>query len=207
MNANIHVGAVINIVPDPSIILTTPRGIPVLDYLQHRRPNVNYADLLEVVIQVAKGLVHCHDLGILHGRVRCSNVLVDEDGLIKLVDVASYLLHSDEGYDVGDVVFWTAPELLANRDGSVSPTSATDVYSLAMTILEIFTGAPPFSEFKPRATSFVFRMEWRPGMIPLLRKPPGIPLDLWNILQACWDWDAPLRPTASSVLRQLEALA
>ncbi|KDQ58173.1 hypothetical protein JAAARDRAFT_34991 [Jaapia argillacea MUCL 33604] len=196
---------------DPFLSLIVPQhGIDVLNYLKPKRPDVSHADLLELVTQVARGLAHCHSLGIPHGRVRSSNVLVDQDGLVKLVDVAWYLLHSDEGYNVGEVVVWTAPELLASSEDSdefVSPSSATDVYSLAMTILEIFTGAPPFSEFKPRSTSFIFRMQTDPGMIALLRQPSGMPDGLWEILEASWNRDASLRPTAPSVLQQLQDLA
>ena len=108
---------------------------------------------------------------------------------------------------------WSAPETLQG-----SPfTSSSDVFSFALLcvevalpllkvphlvlmILEIFTGEIPF----PKLTSLIASMRMLKGGRP--EQPPTIPIDLWTLLQQCWNLNPGQRPSMSYVANTLRII-
>lgn len=109
--------------------------------------------VLAVLAQVAGALDHAHRLDVVHRDVKPANVLLrsadpvdavlGDFGIAQLLDEAAPL--APRGRVAGSVPY-AAPEVLqAHR-----LTPATDVYSLACTLVELLTGDPPY----PRSTAF-----------------------------------------------------
>ncbi|KAF6764956.1 TKL/TKL-ccin protein kinase [Ephemerocybe angulata] len=115
------------------------------------------ADRLKLVKGAATGLEYLHANGIVHGNVKCTNILVTDKGeacicdfgMSKLVEEVTEKSASATLTAAGSAR-WLAPELI---EGSISsPTPATDTYSFAMAILELVTGKYPFAERKRDAS-------------------------------------------------------
>ncbi|KAL4086083.1 hypothetical protein PRIC1_014705 [Phytophthora ramorum] len=90
------------------------------------------------------GLEYLHERGIVHGDLRCSNILIGSNGMAKLSNFG--LSRSTEKAGAGSSgatvsMHWQAPEVL--KGGKASYES--DVYSLGMCILEAVTGKKPWS--------------------------------------------------------------
>ncbi len=100
---------------------------------------------LPLLRQVAAALSHCHALGIVHGDVEPSNLLLTDDRqTLKLADFGSAA--DDEtpadGKVVSDLVcVYAPPECLA--EGRRAYAAATDVYGLAKTLYAVLSGEPP----------------------------------------------------------------
>jgi serine/threonine protein kinase len=100
---------------------------------------------------------------------------------------------------------WLAPELI---EGSVSSqTFASDTYSFAMALLELYTGKHPFAERKREASVI--------QDIVVHKKTPQRPRDeavvtltdgIWGLMERCWQRDVSLRPHMEQVKQSLEAL-
>ncbi|KAL4070277.1 kinase-like domain-containing protein [Scleroderma citrinum] len=98
---------------------------------------------------------------------------------------------------------WTAPEIL---DGK-GVASKMDVWSFAMTVLELFTRDLPFS-----GLSGV-----RDIMLRIFRGPPDRPSDestchrlterWWDLCSACWNQEPSLRPTMSQIVHRITAIS
>uniref|UniRef100_A0A2C9LBL4 guanylate cyclase n=1 Tax=Biomphalaria glabrata TaxID=6526 RepID=A0A2C9LBL4_BIOGL len=94
---------------------------------------------------ICKGLRYLHHSHLgRHGRLKASNVLVDNRWTCKLTHVMIPSLASVEVTD-GDFTnheghLSTAPEVLRNPDLAIPGTKAADVYSFGIILLEIFTG-------------------------------------------------------------------
>jgi serine/threonine protein kinase len=100
-----------------------------------------------IVAQVAAGLQHAHDKGLVHRDVKPGNILVTPDGQAKLLDLG---LAGPLGGDVENDPRWgrivgTADYLSPDHIQSPwDPTPAWDIYSLGCTLYYAVTGKVPF---------------------------------------------------------------
>ncbi|RLN58970.1 hypothetical protein BBJ28_00011863 [Nothophytophthora sp. Chile5] len=101
-------------------------------------------------LQLAEGLKFLHDKKIVHGGLKCNNVLVGEDNTVKLADfnfsrIRSLSLGlSENGAKAQSVAVRWKPRELLNQCGSELPRLESDIYSLGMCMIEAHTQEPPF---------------------------------------------------------------
>ncbi|GMF28034.1 unnamed protein product [Phytophthora fragariaefolia] len=93
--------------------------------------------------EAALGLAYLHNAKIVHGDLRCSNILIGSDELAKLSNfgLAGVTKKSRSTHGVVGSTHWLAPEVLEGKASSLE----SDVYSLGMCILEAETGKKPWS--------------------------------------------------------------
>lgn len=110
---------------------------------------VTYSDwVLDLAIELARGLAESHEYGIVHCDLKPANVLVDREGRPILVDfnVAFRRDAAASPGNVGGTLPYMAPEQIrafAGR-GYSEIGAATDLYGLGATIYELLTGRLPF---------------------------------------------------------------
>ena len=128
--------------PHPFIVMELVRG-PHAAALAKAHDQQPLAGALRVLTQVAAGLQHTHDRGLIHGDVSPRNVLISEhDGTAKLADfgLASAVEDGAERLgDLGGTPGYMAPEVL---DGA-PPSRASDLYSLAAVASLLIADPPP----------------------------------------------------------------
>ncbi|KAJ8539093.1 hypothetical protein ON010_g12779 [Phytophthora cinnamomi] len=93
----------------------------------------------------AKGLQHLHDHGIVHGDLKGNNILVCDEYRVKLADfgLSTNSNRDTFGHDAGrnmGAIRWKAPECLVGS----RPTTASDMYSFGMCVIEAMTGQFPW---------------------------------------------------------------
>lgn len=146
--------------------------------------------------QIARALDHAHALGIVHGDVKPSNILLAVDGSrAKLADfgLATRLGGPPASATPAGTPLYMAPELWAGN----APTPLTDLYALGATLLEAASGEVPFNggdlEDKHRR------------LAP--QRPPGLDEGLWDAIARCLRKDPKQRyPTAAAFAEALRAL-
>ena len=129
--------------PHPFIVMELVRG-PHAGALAKGHDQQPLAAALRVLSQVAAGLQHTHDHGVVHGDVSPRNVLTREhDGTAKLADFGLASAVEDGAGEplgaLGGTPGYMAPEVL---DGA-SPTRASDLFSLAAVGSMLIPDPPP----------------------------------------------------------------
>jgi hypothetical protein len=101
-----------------------------------------------------------------------------------------------------------APELFAvdDDDDENLPqlTTCTDVWSFAMTVLEMFTGRVPFCHLRSDAAVLFTLMK---GEMPRRGSYPEVTPEVWAVLQRCWNYEPAHRPPMHSLSLTLNVLS
>src|SRR5690349_7193787 len=112
---------------------------------------LDYETAADYIAQVANGLQHAHEMGLVHRDIKPANCLVDRHGTVKLLDMGlAKLTEDDEASltmaneeNVLGTADYLAPEQALN---SHEADSRSDIYSLGCTLYFLLTGSPPFPE-------------------------------------------------------------
>ncbi len=101
---------------------------------------------LELALAIADGLSFAHQRGLVHRDVKPQNVLLNQDGEVKVTDFGiARSMHVEHGVTQTGTVLGTG-EYLAPEQASGKPVSpATDVYSLGVVLWELLAGDVPFT--------------------------------------------------------------
>jgi serine/threonine protein kinase len=92
--------------------------------------------LVLIFIQVAGALAHMHRRGVYHGDLKPSNIMVTEDGLVKLIDFGTAWIKGEDKNRVQGTPQYMAPEQATDR----VVDERTDMYNLGATMYRMFTG-------------------------------------------------------------------
>jgi len=178
-----HIVTIFDIIEDrghPIIVMERVNGESLADLLR-RRGTLPLAEVVAISEGIARALAAAHTAGIVHRDVKPSNVLLTDDGGVKLADfgVARALANeqarlTQTGMVVGSV-FYLAPELMAGRP----PSPAVDLYALGAVTYQMLRGEPPFTGIDPLTIALAHATQ----PVPSLRDVPGIPLAFAQLLE------------------------
>ncbi|KZT20257.1 TKL/TKL-ccin protein kinase [Neolentinus lepideus HHB14362 ss-1] len=177
----------------------------LLEYVKGQ-PKVNRLYLLW---GAAKGTEYLHEHGVVHGNLKCSNILVSVEGRACICDFGMSKVIEEitstpasTTLTAGCSARWLAPELI---EGLIpSPTKETDVYSFAMAVLECCTLRRPFADRKRDATVIhdVVMLKSKPSR-PEEEDASWLPDKVWELLEACWSYEPVGRPRMRTVTEVL----
>jgi len=122
-----------------------------MQQLVKRDGAVDPSTAAELVAQAARGLEHAHSKGVVHRDVKPANLLIDEHGTVRLLDMGLALVAAgdDESLTVANnenvlgTADYLAPEQALN---SHTVDHRADIYGLGCTLYYLLTGKPPFSD-------------------------------------------------------------
>ena len=157
-------------------------------------------DIARIGGALCDALEHAHARGVVHRDVKPANVMVLAEpaagaGFAKLTDFGiAHLASGDDLTATGDVVGTLAYMAPEQAEGA-RVTGATDVYSLALTLYEGWTGSNPVRADSPAATA---RRVGR-SLPPLSSRRRDLPAELCEVIDAALDADPAYRPSPDEV--------
>ncbi|KAJ5281472.1 Cytokinesis protein sepH [Penicillium angulare] len=142
--------------------------------------------------QVLHGLLYLHEQGVIHRDIKGANILTTKEGLVKLADfgVASKTTGLSESSVVG-TPYWMAPEVI-ELSGA---TTASDIWSLGCTVIELLEGRPPYHNLQPMPALFRIVNDDHPPL------PQGASPAVKDFLMQCFQKDPNLRVSAKKLLK------
>lgn len=165
-------------------------------------------DLFRFMLEIAEGMLYLHTMGVLHGDLKASNVLVDDHYTCVISDFGQSEIKSEAYRMSGEPIphqgtmRWQAPEILT---GMVEMTKETDVYAFSIAVVEIVNmGKLPWGIMleDEAIRQRVLKDNGRPKM----NESPFNTPSLQEIVKLCWHRDPTHRPQFSKIVRDLERL-
>lgn len=175
------------------IVMEYIDGMDLRRYLKRRGNVLPIERAVEIARSVSLGLGAAHRRGIVHRDVKPQNIMVNDDGLVKLTDFGIASMYKDAdaerltttGMTLGTVQYY-APE---QAQGEIVRPSA-DVYALGIVMYEMLTGQTPFDGDTPVAVAMKHIQE-EPE--PPSAINPRIPKTLERIILKCLSKDPQAR--------------
>ncbi|XP_058823516.1 serine/threonine-protein kinase Tao [Topomyia yanbarensis] len=119
----------------------------------HKRP-LKEDEISAICDGVLRGLSYLHSLGRIHRDIKAGNILLTEQGVVKLADFGSAAIKCPANSFVG-TPYWMAPEvILAMDEGQYD--GKVDVWSLGITCIELAERKPPY--FNMNAMSALYHI-------------------------------------------------
>ncbi|HEX7376483.1 MAG TPA: serine/threonine-protein kinase, partial [Pirellulales bacterium] len=169
---------------------------------------------LDAVRQAACGLAYLHSQKLVHRDIKPSNLLLDRQGVVKILDLGlSRLVEWSEAVQAGVYSTATIPGEPMGSVDFMSPEqfvnarlvdARADLYSLGCTLYGLLTGRPPFPGMSPGERIIAHREH----PIPSLRNVvPDAPPGLERLFQRLLAKNPALRPSdANRVIAEIDAL-
>jgi eukaryotic-like serine/threonine-protein kinase len=177
----------------PFIIMELVPGETVADLLKRRR-KLPAHEAATLIRQGALGLQHAHEAGLVHRDVKPQNLLLREDGVLKIADFGiARAAESTRLTQLGTVLgtaAYLAPEQALG--GEVGPEA--DIYSLGAVLYEVLTGRPPH-EFESLADLAEHHREG--AVVPVRDLEPSVPPSLEALVMRCLAREARFRPQSA----------
>jgi hypothetical protein len=141
--------------------------------------------------QALQGLLYLHEQGVIHRDIKGANILTTKEGLVKLADFGVATKSNLAEYSVVGTPYWMAPEVI-ELSGA---TTASDIWSLGCTAIELLDGKPPYHKLQPMPALFRIVNDDHPPL------PEGASPAVRDFLMQCFQKDPNLRVSAKKLLK------
>ena len=160
------------------IVMEYVRGYTLKQLIKKRGP-IPYKEAVWMIKQLAGALMEAHRNNVIHRDVKSQNVLIKDDGTVKLSDfgiaLANNAMQITKKDSVLGSVHYLAPELSQGKQANMQ----SDIYSLGIVFYELLTGDVPFKADTPINVALRHIKE----DVPSVRKfNPEIPQSVENVL-------------------------
>ncbi|MCV7412854.1 serine/threonine protein kinase [Mycobacterium florentinum] len=137
----------------PFLVMELIEGGTLRELLAERGPMPPHA-VVAVLRPLLGGLAAAHRAGLVHRDVKPENVLISDDGDVKIADFGLVRAVAAAGITSTSVILGTAAYLSPEqvRDGNAGPRS--DVYSAGILTYELMTGRAPFTGDSPLSVAY-----------------------------------------------------
>ena len=150
-----------------------------LKQLLKKRGNLTLTEVVDIMLQITDGMSAAHDSYIIHRDIKPQNIMILENGLIKITDFGiAMALNSTQLTQTNSVmgsVHYLPPEQASGKGATIQ----SDVYSMGILMFELLTGTLPFRG--DNAVEIALKHIKEP--FPSIREAlPNIPQSIENII-------------------------
>ena len=183
------------------IVMEYIDGITLKQYIE-QQGEIKWREALYFTVQILRALQHAHEKGIIHRDIKPQNIMLLEDGTIKVTDFGIARFSQAETQTMTDKaigsVHYIAPEQA--RGGYINDKA--DIYSVGVMLYEMLTGQLPFVADNAVSVA-IMQMQAEPTPPPRIN--PSIPKGLEEITMHAMEKNPAQRfPSAADMLEDVE---
>lgn len=150
-----------------------------LKQLLKKRESLTLTEVIDIMTQLTDGMAHAHESYIIHRDIKPQNIMIEDNGLIKITDFGiAMALNATQLTQTNSVmgsVHYLPPEQASGKGATIK----SDIYSLGILMYELLTGNVPFKG----DNAVEIALKHMKDKIPSIRKQdPSIPQSVENIL-------------------------
>ena len=164
----------------PFMVLEYLPGGSLEDRLGSRR-NLPDEEVARIATEVAAGLAHAHERGVVHRDLKPANILFDAQARAKTADFGIALVGEQSSLTEAGTVFGTAAYISPEQAAGEQATPASDVYAFGVILFRMLTGALPFEATDAIALASMHRERPAP---PVTSIRPDAPARLESLAAA-----------------------
>lgn len=162
----------------PYILMEYIDGRILKDYIRNRG-RLTVDEAVDFASQLALGFSEIHRQGIIHRDIKSQNIMVADNGSIKIIDFGIAVDNDSEdltktGMLIGSPQY-VSPELINKEE----PTKQSDIYALGILLYEMLAGDVPFSGNKSHE---ILRKHREKNVPKISQEFPNVPQSLENII-------------------------
>lgn len=136
-------------------------------------------EAVEMTLQILKGIAHAHHHRIIHRDIKPQNILMTENGTLKVLDFGIARALSETAMTETNHVMGSVQYLSPEQAKGQSTDESSDIYSIGIVLYELLTGHPPFNGETPVSVAIKHIQE----SLPSVRKErPSVPQSIENII-------------------------
>lgn len=183
------------------IVMEYIRG-KTLKQLIQLRGALHKEEAISIMKQLVSGVCEAHKHNIIHRDIKPQNILVKDDGTVKITDFGIALAHNAVQLTQSDSVLGSAHYLAPETTRGEAATNQCDIYSLGIVFYELLCGSVPFTADNPVQIAMKHLTE----EIPSVRDfNPSLPQSIENIIiKACAKNKAYRYQTSEEMLADIE---
>ncbi|MGG3842420.1 Stk1 family PASTA domain-containing Ser/Thr kinase [Anoxybacillus kestanbolensis] len=160
------------------MVMEYVRGCTLKQYIQQHAP-LPIQEALRMMDELTGAIAHAHQNGVIHRDIKPQNILVAEDGTVKVTDFGIAIALSSTTITQTNSVLGSVHYLSPEQAKGGMATEKSDIYSLGIVMFELLTGHLPFSGESAVAIVLKHLQTETPS---LRRWNPNIPQSVENIV-------------------------
>ena len=128
---------------NPYIVMEFVDGTDLKKYIQDNHP-IPYSKVIKIMSQILSGISNAHANGIIHRDIKPHNILIDNEGTVKITDFGIAVALSQNSITQTNSILGSVQYISPEQARGNVVTKQSDVYSLGIVLYEMLTGTVPF---------------------------------------------------------------
>ena len=150
-----------------------------LKQLLQKRGALTLTEVIDIMTQLTDGLSHAHEAYIIHRDIKPQNIMIEDNGLIKITDFGIAMALNNTQLTQTNSVMGSVHYLPPEQAQGKGSTIKSDIYSLGILMYELLTGSVPYKG----DTAVEIALKHMKEKLPSIRKQnPTIPQSVENIV-------------------------
>jgi serine/threonine protein kinase len=183
------------------LVMELIEGLPLSAVIRDQGGALDAENVRSILAQAALALGLAHEAGVVHRDVKPANILIREDGVVKLTDFGIARAMDSIGHTRVGEMLGTPNYISPEQAMGATATGASDLYALGVVAHEMLTGVRPFDRGTPIATAMSHVNEPPP---PLTEE---VPAELRAVVATLLEKDPEKRPANARTVAVMLGMA
>ncbi|KAA0717254.1 Retinal guanylyl cyclase 2 [Triplophysa tibetana] len=178
------------------------------DLLNNEEMRLDWMFKSSLLLDLIRGMKYLHNRGIIHGRLKSKNCVVDGRFVLKVTDYGFNEIINSQNIFMEDTkpedLLWTAPEILRDPLLQKKGTYAADVYSFSIIMQEVISRCAPFCMLDMPPEEIIDKVRSPPPLCRPTVSMDEAPLEVIQVMKQAWSEEPDKRPTFEEIFRQFK---